>query len=130
MIALDSTAIIDIYKKEVNLLPLLEGLKEDLATTIMNYYEIIIGLNPKDRKYSEEYTFYESLFNNLEIFNLNNESVKKASSIFWELKANGDTINDFDCLIAAICLNNGVKKIITKNKKHFERVKGLEIVSY
>ena len=46
------------------------------------------------------------------------------------LKSKGETIEDFDCAIAAILLSNGVNKIITRNKKHFERIKGLTVLKY
>lgn len=130
MIALDSTALIDIYKGDFGLVKVLENFEEDLLTTIVNYQEIIFGLNPENKKYMEEDYFYENLFKNLNVLNLSKESIKEASSIFWDLSANGDVIGVADCIIAGICLSNGVKKIITKNKKHFERIKGLEIISY
>ncbi len=130
MIILDTTALIDIYKSDVNLANILRSINESLATTIMNYQEIFFGLNPKDKKYIEELDFYEKLFDNLELINLNKESVKKASSLFWGLSQDGKSIGEEDCLIAGICLISGINKIITKNVKHFENIKGLEVISY
>lgn len=39
-------------------------------------------------------------------------------------------IGRFDSMIAGILLANGVDKIITKNVKHFEKIKGLRVISY
>lgn len=130
MAVLDSTAIIDIYKKDKNLFNVLKHVEGDLSTTIMNYQETIFGLNPKDKKYQEESEYYEKLFNNLEIFNLSKKSVNKASSLFWDLSAKGEVIGEIDCLIAGICLINGIDVIITKNVKHFENIAGLKVISY
>lgn len=35
-----------------------------------------------------------------------------------------------DTLIAAIALSNGITTIITRNKKHFEQIKELNVVTY
>ena len=39
-------------------------------------------------------------------------------------------IPDNDILIAGIGMSYGATKIITKNKKHFENIRGIEIVEY
>ena len=44
------------------------------------------------------------------------------------LRKSGLMIGDFDLLIAATCLHHGLK-LLTNNRRHFERVKGLEIIS-
>jgi tRNA(fMet)-specific endonuclease VapC len=44
------------------------------------------------------------------------------------LRREGQTIEDFDLLIAATCVYHGLK-LLTNNRRHFERVRGLEIVS-
>ena len=46
------------------------------------------------------------------------------------LDKQGLTINQNDCLIASIILKNGFNKILTRNKKHFERIKNLKVVGY
>ena len=130
MIILDTTALIDIYKNDANLADVLRNVNENLATTIINYQEIFFGLNPQDKKYVEELDFYERLFSNLELINLDKESVKKASFLFWELSQNGKSIGEEDCLIAGICTINGINKIITKNVRHFDNIEGLEVISY
>lgn len=44
-----------------------------------------------------------------------------------ELKKSGRVIEDMDLLVAATCLVTG-SILVTENKKHFERVAGLEIL--
>ncbi len=130
MIILDTTALIDLYRKDSELQKILENVEEDLAITIVNYQEIFFGLNPKDQKYKEELDFYEKLFNNLILIDMDKNSVKEASFLFWELSSKGMIIEEPDCLIAGIYLTNRVNKIITRNVKHFERIKGLKVISY
>lgn len=54
----------------------------------------------------------------------------KSCEIFTDLKAQhsilGQIIEDFDLMIAAICLANDLI-LVTNNTKHFKRIKGLKV---
>lgn len=130
MIALDTTAIIDFFRKDTNLKKVLDSLDDKFVTTVINYWEIQCGLNPKDSRFSEENEFYEILFNDLITFDLDKESIKKASEIFWELANSGQMIDDFDSIIAGSLITNGVTKLITRNKKHFQRIPNIHVIDY
>lgn len=52
------------------------------------------------------------------------------AKIFNRLEAKSKKIDDNDILIAGIMLSNGVKKIISKNGKYFERIQGIEVLTY
>lgn len=130
MIALDTNAIIDVFKKEPNILKLIKSLNEDLCSSIINYQEIIFGLNPENLKHIVEEGFYDNFFEGIFLFLLDVSSSKKSAKILWNLKKKGKIIDKSDCMIAGILLSKGVDKIITRNKKHFENIKELKIISY
>ncbi|MEK6847039.1 MAG: type II toxin-antitoxin system VapC family toxin [Nanoarchaeota archaeon] len=130
MIGLDTTAIIDLFKKDTSLQKRLEDLKNTFVTTTINYWEIKGGLNPKDNKYTQENEYYENFFKDLAVFDFDKNAVKNSSEVFWDLANSGQMIDDFDCMVAGTLLANGVTTIITRNKKHFERIKGLKVLSY
>ena len=44
------------------------------------------------------------------------------------LRKDGRIIGDFDLLIAATCLHHGLK-LLTNNRRHFQRIDGLEVIS-
>jgi len=44
------------------------------------------------------------------------------------LRREGITIDDFDLLIGSTCVYHGLK-LLTNNRRHFERIRGIEIVS-
>src|SRR3989344_9109034 len=115
MIALDTTALIDFYKNNTDLKNLLEGLDDILVTSIVNYQEIMFGLNPKYSKYKLEKDFYESFFNNIIILDFDKGSADKTSEIYWNLVSKGKLIGEFDSMIAGCFLSSGVNSIITKN---------------
>ena len=66
----------------------------------------------------------------MEIFSLGFKEAEKAAEIYDNLESKGKMIDDNDILIAGIMLSNGILKIITKNVKHFEIIKGIEIIQY
>ncbi len=130
MIGLDTSAIIDIFKGEKKIKKFLENNREPLAATIISYLELFFGLNPEDFKYNEEEKYYDEFFKSLYNIDLTKDSCKEASKIFWNLKSDGKMIEQFDCVIAGLFVANGIKKIVTRNPKHFERIKQLTVINY
>ena len=130
MIGVDSSAIIDFFKKDESLRKLLESINVPLVVNRVTYLEIMFGLDFSNPLHRIEEGFYDRFFDSLMIFELNRDSCKKATEIFWYLRKNGKIIELFDCVIAGIYLTNGITKIVTKNKKHFANIKGLEVLSY
>jgi len=130
MIGIDTTALIDLYKENDDLIKLLSGLTEPICTTVINSLEINFGLNPKRIDHEIEKEFYSRLINNLIVLDFNKEYISESSTIFFELSSKGILIGKFDCMIAGTLLSNGIDTIITKNKKHFEKIKGLKVLSY
>ncbi len=130
MIGLDTSAIIDIFKGNKDIKPFLENNKEPLAATIMSYLELFFGLDPENPKHMAESTYYKEFFKNLYNVDLNKESCEEASKIFFRLRKEGKTIEQFDCVIAASFLISGINKILTRNPKHFEKIKQLNVINY
>ncbi len=130
MIAIDSDSLINIFKDDEKLNELLKSLEDDFCSTIINYQELIFGLNWRNSREFEEEDYYDNLFNNIILFNLDKKSCKKSREIMFDLKKIGKTIGEFDCMIAGILLSNGVNKLITRNVKHFENIPGLKVISY
>ncbi len=130
MIGLDSAAIIDLINGCESLIKLLANLDEPIGLNRVNYFEVMLGVDAQDENFNEEIYLYDNLFNRSTLFELDENSCKKSSEIFWKLRKSGIAIEDFDCAIAGIYLSHGVNKIITKNVKHFENIKGLKVISY
>ena len=130
MIGLDTTAIIDIFKNEKSIISLLLEIEEQISSTQINYQEIMFGLDLTKEEHKKEKEKYDNFFKNVIYFTLSDDSVVKASEIFWGLKRQKKEAERFDSMIAGILLSNGINKIITKNVKHFENIKGLEVISY
>ncbi|MBD3212799.1 MAG: PIN domain-containing protein [Candidatus Lokiarchaeota archaeon] len=110
--------------------------QEDLVhITSIVVYEIKIGLERTKRKisekrYNELYKIWLKFISSMEIFPLGYKEAEKAAEIYDNLELKGSLIDDNDILIASIMLSNGIKKIITRNIKHFENIENIEIIKY
>lgn len=130
MIGIDSSALIDLWKKKEPIIELLKDIDEEIILNQISYLELMFGLDFTILKHKEEELFYDEIFDNYNIFGLNKKASKKTSEIFWELKKKGEGVDEFDCMIAGIYLSNGINKIITKDAEHFNRIKGMTVMSY
>ncbi|OGJ22194.1 hypothetical protein A3K73_06325 [Candidatus Pacearchaeota archaeon RBG_13_36_9] len=130
MIGLDTTAIIDIFKEDSSIKQLMQEINESFSLTQISYLELMFGLNFDSPKHLVEKNYYDVLFRSFTNFGLSKESCARAGKILWDLKKEGKKIDEFDGVIAGILLSNGINKIITRNAKHFENIKGLKVISY
>ena len=119
-----------LFKGVAEIKKVMESANEPFCVTRMTYLELIFGIDPENKKHLEEEKYYDDFFTTLPTFELTDLACKKASRLFWTLKKQGQLIEQADCLISAIFLNNGIKKIITRNKKHFDRISELTAIPY
>jgi predicted nucleic acid-binding protein len=99
----------------------------ELASTIVNYAELIYGLKKRDnRKYLPQ---VELIFDNIKVYDFD----KKSAKVFGELKANmqknGVVVADMDLMIASIVIANN-EKLISNNLKHFSKIELLDVKSW
>ena len=103
---------------------------KDLCTTEINVYELVVGTELKNEKKSEELQKILSMLSRIKVFPIDRKSSIKAGSISGNLRKKGNIIGDNDCLVAGTALANGVTTIVTRNKKHFERITEIKVMSY
>ncbi|MBI4155312.1 type II toxin-antitoxin system VapC family toxin [Candidatus Woesearchaeota archaeon] len=130
MKCLDSTFIIDFLRNEkeaVKKATEIEG--GDLVTTTISIFEVMLGVNSgvnRDKRFKDFMNFLD----NIEILSLDFKSSLKAAEVACDLMKSGNRIEDNDNLIAGTSLANNCNIIITRNKDHFERVKGIKVENY
>jgi len=130
MIGLDTSALIDLFKEDKKLIEVISKIDDEFFLNDFVYLELMHGLDLENKKHKMEESFYESYFKSSKSFQLDLINSKKARDIIWKLRKKGQTIGLIDATIAAIYLSNGVKTILTKNKKDFENIEGLKVISY
>ena len=128
MKVLDSTFLID-WLDGVESTKNMVSENEILFTTQINMFELIRGFFIRKIP-DEKWLKIMRTFFNLKVLQLNDDAVVLSANIFTELMKKGHIIPDNDILIAGISLSYGANKIVTSNIKHFENIKGLEVVEY
>ena len=130
MIGLDTTAIIDIFRGNPNIKILLEKVSDQIVTSIINYQEVMFGLDYNESRFKDEFVYYDEFFVDVLPLTFTTDSAKKTAEIFWRLHKQGRTVQRFDCMVAGCFISHGINKIITQNVKHFEHIKELNVISY
>ena len=98
------------------------GLRDGtIATTAVSAFELLRGARTP-----AEVELIETLLAALPIFPFDERASRAASASRRELEAKGQTIGMGDYLIAGICLGRA-SSLLTRNRKHFERVAGLSL---
>jgi len=132
LVGVDTAFLIDLFRNDEKAIRILEELSrrgERIATTVINMAKLYRGafLHPKtDEKIAE----IEELKDLLIVLDMRIESAKYYGKIYAELKNKGRMAKDRDIMIASIFLSFGERKIITRDKKHFSEIDGIEVVVY
>jgi len=132
MLCLDSTFIIDILRNNSKAKQKYDEIdKNSIFTTIINLYELVSGVYAaRDKNHEKHISILNELLKNIPVLGLDLVSIEKASQINGELSLKGKEVDDLDILIAGIILSNAYNTILTKNVKHFSRIKELKVESY
>ena len=131
MICLDTSFIIDFLKEDKAAVEkYYEVMNNKIFATEINYFEVLYGVFKRKIFSLKELQITNIFFDSLTTLPLEHNSTYKAAQISGELTKKGLFVELSDTFIAGICLANGCNTIITKNKKHFDRIKGLKVESY
>ena len=131
MVCLDTSFIIDILRGDERVRDIkgeLDKGTESIAVASPTVMEMISGANLSNRQEEEKQKVYEFL-SSLVILDLDRDAAIMAGTIEAGLIKKGETIDMEDIMIGAIAKKNN-KVLLTKNKKHFEKIKDLRIKSY
>ena len=125
IICLDTSVLVDYYQKKDKSKSLFFKLTEKyalFAVSAITEYELYLG------NLEEQNDFWDKFFSQITVLPFDTKAAKKAVDIHKQLKRNNKLIEIPDILIAGTALQNNVP-LATLNKKHFERINGLQIVT-
>jgi len=101
---------------------------EDIGISTINLAELFFGAYNSERV-EHNLSKLRNFISEMEIINLDNNSLEKYGELKTLLRKQGNIIDEFDLLIAAICLANGLA-LVTNNEKHFVRIEGLTLENW
>jgi predicted nucleic acid-binding protein len=121
MIVADSDVLIDALRgREPSSSRVLTGLADrSLTTTAVSAFELLSG-----GRSAEQIDAIEALLAALPILPFDERASQAAAACRRELEGKGSTIGMGDYLIAGICVSRAAT-LLTRNRKHFERIPGL-----
>ena len=137
IILADTTFLIDALRKKDDVKQfLIKNSSETLYTTEINVFETYLGLYAnktleKTPSLLETRKIHlEELLSKFQILPFNRTAAIESAKILGNLIRKGKKIEFRDGLIAGIEISNGIKKILTKNTDHFNRIENIETLSY
>jgi len=101
---------------------------EQIATTIINYTELLFGAYNSSR-IDQNLSRYKAFLEAIPILVFDKHCGETFASLKATLRKQGKTIADMDLMIASICMANDLI-LVTNNTKHFQRIKGLNIENW
>lgn len=127
MVVLDSDILVGILRENKDAIDFADALEkrgEELNTTVINIAELVEGAFLLAD--SDKFNKVENLTTSFNSYNLDNAAAWKTGEISAALKKKGQKLDFPDIAIAAISISND-ETLITRNIKHFSRIKGLKI---
>ncbi len=97
----------------------------DVTTTIINYYEIFVGIRRYRSKTEEK--FFRRFFSDIRILDFNLTAAERSSEIMARLMDLGISINAFDILISGIAVASGGETLMTKDRDFLSIAKVTEL---
>ena len=96
---------------------------QSFGTTVVTVFELLSGaVTARERER------VEALFAAMRILRLDDAAARAAAELRRELTQAGQGLATADYLIAGICLSQSAM-LLTRNRKHFERVPGLALAT-
>ena len=123
---LDSSVIIEYLRNNKEVIAFIDDFPHQLSSGYVVKSELYEGvyLSKNGEKTKKQ---LETFFNGLDkIYGINDSTSLVFGKIRAKLRQTGMLIEDFDILIASICMANNLP-LITLNTKHFARIEGLKI---
>ena len=128
MVLLDTDILIGLLRNDADAKKKIIALQQmgmPLSTTSINALELLQGAYASVNR-EKNLLLVEELIENLKQINIDFLASKTAAKIIKDLEKEGKTIDAFDAVIgAATIVSNEI--IVTRNSKHFERIKELRV---
>lgn len=123
---LDTSVIIDYLRGKQEAVHLIDDLKGKLASSYICLSELYEGIHRSKNKQAQSIVL--EFFSGLnKTYGLNQKIASEFGFLRKNLKQTGEIIEDIDIIIAATCIVYNLT-LVTMNRKHFLRIKKLDLV--
>lgn len=125
IVCLDTDIVVDMLRGKGPLSDFLSVASQGTCTTSITMLELYYGAYKSESK--SDIALVDALNIDLAIVDIEHHDMKLAGRIMAELEKRGKKLEFRDVLIGTICINRGFS-ILTRNKKHFERLREYGLV--
>ena len=126
---IDTVWVIDHLKGEERVVRQLEELaSEGVVISVISLAEIYEGVYYSRNPAKSQQLLDEFLAPDLEVLNVDQQICKVFGKERGRLRQRKKIVSDFDLLIASTCLHYDLT-LLTNNRRHYEMVEGLKILS-
>ncbi len=128
---LDTSILIDVLRKKIDVIEFIRNHQEDsFVTSSACVYELWSGVYrlPVDQQKPQAARLKELLSSLGKVVRLGMKEAAIAGSLYADLAKTGTLIDDIDILIAATSIARNAT-LVTRNSKHFSRIKSLDILT-
>lgn len=126
---IDTTFVIDLLRNNPQAIKKAYEIEENnlpILLTTITIFELWQGIETNSKEKEEK---IKNFLERVSILTLDLEGAKIAGTIYKELEIKGQRIDAEDSMIAGIVLSRN-ETLLTRNIKHFERIKGLKAETY
>lgn len=96
-------------------------------TSTITVAELSVGAHLSPKRDALEKTL--NLLSHVILVDIDRNIALEGGRIYSSLVRSGEEIELNDCLIAAAAFSIGIDAIVTRNKKHFERIEGIQPIA-
>ena len=127
----DTTFLIDIIRKFPSAETILDGLDKEGsdATNTIVVHEFLVG-SYGARNSIKELRLRRKLLLKLIIVSYDLKAAEESAKIENDLRKEGKLIGGADILIAGTMIANKITTIVTRNSEHFDRIQGINTITY
>ena len=128
---LDTSFLIDVIRKSKAVKELLNEIDEHrphVTNTIVAHEFLVGGYGAPNPE--KELKIRNDLLNRIIILDFDLDAANKSAQLEAELRKKGELIGGADMLIAGTMRSRGIRTIVTKNIKHFEKISDIHIQTW
>jgi tRNA(fMet)-specific endonuclease VapC len=133
MVCLDTTFIIDLLHRnqaaERKLKNLANGKEGAPSITVITLAELFYGAYKAQNQKIEKEKITQ-IITGIQILDMDEDAAEKFGELMSALDKAGQKVADRDVMIAAIALANEELTIVTRNKKDFDRIPNVKVITY
>ena len=126
LILLDTSVLIEYFRKktrEDSLFVKLASISNNFCISVITHFEISCGIDLYQKQ------FWSNIFSDIIHIPYNTSLNKSAVAIYHQSKRNRNTVEFKDLIIASTAIQYGYQ-LATLNKKHFEHIQDLSLITH